>query len=202
MLAPIKVALPLSLVAVLVAWFLGHLLIGLALVLVFVMGAVLVNRPKAHRLYAGMQGEKRAFAQLLRVPDAAIFNDVMLERENADQIVVTREGVFTVEVKNWAEVLVSRHGVTSRGEGRPQVIQQARRQSGKLAALIRHKVCPIIVFTSPSSRVLVREVDGVAVCHIDALAATVTRLRREAVHPLNDALLERTIDILERHLES
>ena len=201
LMAPISVALPLSLIAVLISWALDQLFIGLTLTLVFLVAAVLFNQRKAMRLHAGMKGEKSALKQLLRVPDAAIFNDVLIGRENADQIVVTEQGVFTIEVKNWAEVVVNHHGITSRGKPALKIVPQAKRQAGKVAALIYHKVSPVVVFTSPHARVYVRELEGVTVCTLSQLAPTLTRLRQQATYPLTTRKVDQTIDKLEELTE-
>lgn len=201
LLAPMFAALLVAGLVAVAGYLTGHLMVALGLAVLVIWLPLLFNAPRAKRLRAGLHGERLAENQLRRVPDAVIFNDVMLGKENADQVVVTREGIFTVEVKHWADVVADRRGVTSRhGKHHPEqsnrVLAQAARQSAKLSRRLRLPVRPVVVFTHPNARVHVQELDGVTLCRLVALPATITRLRREAHKPLSRSTFDRVVNAL------
>ena len=174
---------------------LGHPLLGSALA-AGLLGAthLLAQRPR-RRWQAGLAGELAAAQALRRVPDATVYHDVMLGKENADHVVVTPQGVFCIEVKHWAQVHVTARGVTTRGAARPAVLDQARRQAGKLRRALGVPVRPVLVFTVPGARVHVRTLSGVRLTALPGLPATLTALRRERQHPLTAAQVK---DVLYR----
>lgn len=167
-----------------IAYAAGEPLAGLAgagLLSALILGS---SAGRRRRLHTGLQGERLAAQALRHLPDAVIHHDVMLGTENADHIVLTRQGIYTVEVKHWAGVTVDRRGVTvtraGQTEPRDAVLTQAKRQSGKLARLLRRPVHPVIVFTQPGSQVRTRELSGVTICTLPTLCASITRLRRRS----------------------
>jgi len=179
----------------------GELAFSVLLAAVVILLASAVTAGRRRRLSIGLEGEQRSARQLRRLPDAEVFHDVMLGGENADHILVTAEGVFSVEVKNWAQVRADHGGVTSRTQPKRNVLPQARRQAGKLGQLLRVKVTPVVVFVQPDSVVRVRELEGVAVTTLSRLPATLTRLRCAARYPLTPEVRQRCVRTLETQLQ-
>ena len=181
---PLLFAAPLTAVAAGVGAVLGQLVPTLSVLVLLVAAAVALTRQRARRNATGRQGERLAARQLARMPDADIFHDVSLGGENADSILLTPEGIYTIEVKNWAQVTAGPGGVFSRGQDRSAVLAQARRQAGKVAQATRARVTPVVVFVRSDARVRSQEVEGVTLTPLRALPSTLTRLRRASHKPL------------------
>lgn len=171
----------------------GEPLLGvLGAALIFSTVSVVTTHHRTRQL-TGRRGELLTAAALRHLPDAEIFHDVTLGSENADHVVLTAEGVFTVEVKHLYQLRADRHGVTSvtrqQRVDRSQVLSQALRQSAKVARLVQHPVTPVIAFTQPGSQVLVGQLSGVTLCTHRTLCRTLTGLRRASPQRLSRAAL-------------
>lgn len=164
---------------------LGHPLAGVLTGALLLVAHHLVTRRRQARVRHGAIGEQRAAHQMRRIPDCHVFHDVPLGRENCDHVIVTREGLYSVEVKNHRDVLAQGAGLFIRGRPRPDVLEQARRQAAKLRRLTGLPVRPLVVFVHPATRLRVRELEGVTLTHVTQLPHAVTRLRRSPGTPLS-----------------
>lgn len=164
---------------------LGHPGAGLLASTLLLVAYVLVTRGRRGRLRHGAVGERRAARQMHRLPDCHVFHDVPLGKENCDHVIVTREGIFTVEVKNHRDVLATREGLSVRGRQRPEILSQARREAAKVHRMTRLPVYPIVVFAHPMTQLRVSELDGVVLTQVRHLPGTLTRLRRALHQPLS-----------------
>lgn len=155
------------------------------------------KRSRRERNRVGREGELAAARVLDRTPNAHVFHDLDLGGENADSVVLTREGLYCIEVKNYSRAEARPDGIYSHGQKRGQVTAQARRQAGKLGRDTRTKATPVIVLVQPSSRILSPSAEGVTVCALRDLARTLEELRRAAPVPLPDWQFEAALKRLQ-----
>lgn len=96
----------------------------------------------------GYLGESRVGKALEQLPTGwRVFHDVNLDGENADHMVVGRQGVFNVEVKNYSErVLATPNGLWVNGRRNDKIVRQAWRQAHKLRDALGMEVQPVLVF--------------------------------------------------------
>lgn len=179
---------------------LGHPAAGVLTSALMLAAHHLVTRRRQARIRYGALGEERAARQMRRIPDCHVFHDVPLGQENCDHVIVTREGVFSVEVKNHRDVLAHGAGLFIRGRPRPDVLSQARREAAKLHRLTGLPVKPLVVFAHPATRLRVRELGGVTLTHVAQLPHAVTRLRRAQGTPLSVGEQTRAVTALQAAL--
>ena len=104
------------------------------------------------RIGKGYLGERAAGKALLDLPTGwRVFHDVQLEGENADHVVVSSRGVFSVEVKNYSgRVIATPNGLFTHGQRNDRIVQQAWRQAHTLRELLGVEVEPLLVFAGGS----------------------------------------------------
>lgn len=100
------------------------------------------------RAFLGYQGEVQVGRILRRLPrEFYVLSDVDLGGENADFVVVSPSGVYSVEVKNYALPVQARpDGLYVAGRSKGEILQQARRQAEKLERLFGVRATPVLVF--------------------------------------------------------
>ena len=98
----------------------------------------------------GFIGEAEVGTVLRALPAGwRVFHDVKLDQENADHVVISSRGVFTVEVKNYAGKINATKGwLYTHGKRNDEVVRQAWRQAYKLRDLLGVEVEPILVFAN------------------------------------------------------
>lgn len=105
-------------------------------------------RSKFVRVGKGYVGERSVGKTLSELPAGwRVFHDVQLDGENADHVVVSSRGVFTIEVKNYAgQVKATPSGLYTHGKRNDKIVKQAWRQTHALREQLGVEVEPLLVF--------------------------------------------------------
>ncbi len=195
---------------------------------IFILGVIGLVAGYAHRLriqqnlqeagnvQAGLQGEATVTRTLDRALDNThyIFNDQIvrsgLQRAQLDHVVVSPNGIFVIETKNWrgqiSGVADQPYWEQEKTRGSkplrvPNPIRQVQRSSQILGGMLRNvglssaSVIPLIVFRSPHTKVSIADAP-VPILQPDSAARFI------ATHRLPAALSEDTVDaVLHMFLE-
>ena len=140
-----------AIAAAMVAWlspFLAPLAPMLGLIVVLKLLQDREIQSSIVRFGRGFAGERSVGRALSALPGGwRVFHDVDLGGENADHVVVSSRGVFTIEVKNYSgRISVTPNGLYTHGKRNDLVVKQAWRQAHKLRERLGVEVEPLLVF--------------------------------------------------------
>lgn len=175
------------------AWLVAYLLLRLFvpmlaplawfIALVPVFKFLKVTRKDRRALSKGYLGEARAGQALRQLPQGwRVFHDVYLDGENADHVIVSPRGVFSVEVKNYGGgILVTNTGLFTHGKRNDKIVKQAWRQSRKLGELLGVEVVPVLAFAGGKVKLESDHVGRLHVLTVGELPAFFSSLHGQAL---------------------
>ena len=165
--------------------------------------ALMKGMHHVERFYKGARGEERVSWILRGLPDRYhVFNDFLAGNTHVDHVVVGPAGVFSIETKNWRDVVTVEDGCILRNGSLPS--RPPLTQALKEAALVKTElakfgwagtVTPVLTFASDTFKSHIAEVRGAVIINSCELAKS---FETESV-VIPPAELDRLVSLMENN---